>query len=176
VNLLIVDTETTGLDPNKSKLIEVAGVLYNVEEKVVTQTVSTFLPCHENQAEHINHIKAGWTMLHMARVAALDFFFALSECADLIVAHNAPFDRNFLKLANLPDTFHSKPWMCTKDNFHWPCRLERKRLQDVCQAMGVPYVEAHRALNDCRLLVQCFNKVEDLSERIAAWTARRSRF
>ena len=89
--------------------------------------------------------------------------------ADAYVAHNASFDKTFFATAiGSEDIFWIKPWICTKNDFVWPVPLQRNRLQDVCAAMGVPYVEAHRALTDCQFIVDCFNRVPDLQLRIDA--------
>ncbi len=160
-NILIIDLETTGLSPEKDKTIEIGAVLYNIREKVVLQQLGFFLPCEENPVEHINHIKPEWTRLTSAIGQFMDAVIEMMTASDALVAHNAKFDKGFLD--KLFPVYNK--WICTKDDFKWPVQLNRKRLQDVCEAMGVPYVDAHRSLPDCNLLVQCFNKVDDLYER-----------
>ena len=151
INLLIIDTETTGLYPEKGALcIEVGALLYNVTHKKVLQTFSTFLPCDSNPVENINNIKAVWTRCEMAKEMPFRFLNEMASYSHFIVAHNADFDRKFL--ATIPalmgkHLFNTR-WLCTRDGFPWPVSLPRKRLQDVCEAMKVPYVDAHRALTD----------------------------
>lgn len=170
MNLVIVDTETTGLFPEKGALcIEVGALLYNVEHKKVTQTFSTFLPCERNEVEHVNNIKAEWTRCVMAKEMPFRFLNEMASCADFVVAHNAEFDKKFL--LTIPalagkHLFNTK-WVCTKEGFPWPVNLTRRRLQDVCVAMKVPYVDAHRALTDCQFLADCFSKVDDLEDRFS---------
>ena len=167
-NILVVDTETTGLFPDKgAKLIEVGALLFNVQDQVVVQTLSGFLPCEINEAEHINHIKAEWTR-HCNPEWVLDALCEMAYDAEAIVAHNAPFDKGFLQqyIVELHD-FWSLPWICTKSKFQWPVHLARNRLQDVCTAMGVQYKDAHRSLSDCQFLVDCFKLIPDLQARLA---------
>ncbi len=169
LNILIIDTETTGLYPEKGAIcIEIAALLYSVKFKKVLQTFSTFLPCETNDVEHINNIKAEWTRETMAKEMPLRYLNEMAHYADFIVAHSAEFDKKFL--ATIPalkdkHLFQTK-WICTKEHFQWPVALTRKRLRDVCYAMKVPYVDAHRALTDCTFLADCFSKIEDLEERI----------
>lgn len=193
-NILIVDTETTGLSPDKgSKLIEVAAVLFNLEHKAILQTFSTLLPCNENPVEHINNISVGstqakyafrnktqeeilsesWknpgeatTILYDEPITFGDIFIAMNDKADACIAHNAEFDKKFLATQPWGHHLLSNKWICTKANFTWPVPLTRFRQQDICQAMGVEYTNAHRALSDCLLLAQCFQKVDDLQMRI----------
>lgn len=168
-NVLILDTETTGLSPHSphnNKLIEIGALLYNIEYRVVTQTLSGFLPCEINDVEHINHIKAEWTRLCNPDWV-LDALCDMASGADAIVAHNVPFDKMFMETGIAkPHYFWSLPWICTKTDFKWPVPLARNRLQDICEAMGVPYVKAHRSLADCQFIVECFNRVEDLQLRL----------
>lgn len=163
-NILILDTETTGLSAEKDKVIEIAVILYNLQHKSILQSLSTLFPCDENPAEHINGIKAEATKCAMPFAALTARLKSMIQYSQAIVAHNAPFDRAFVKTSSINE-FESVPWICTKEDFNWPVKLPRKRLQDICEAMGVQYVGAHRALQDCLFLVDCFNKIEDLHQR-----------
>jgi DNA polymerase-3 subunit epsilon len=164
MNVLIIDTETTGLDPSKgAKCIEVGALLFNVETKAVIQSLSTLLPCDENPCENINHIAVEWTQAEKPWGAALHFLAFMAEHSKYIIAHNADFDKKFM--ATLPIRI-DRHWICTKNDFRWPVQLYRKRLQDICEAMGVQYTNAHRAINDCGFIAKCFKKVEDLEQRL----------
>ncbi len=165
-NLLILDTETTGLDPSKgAKVIEIGAVLYNIKHKQVIQSLSFFLPCHENPVQNINHIDPEWTQCNPNTHSALTFLQDMAKNCDYVVAHNADFDKRFMRTVINSTEFWEKRWICTKANFRWPVVLPRLRLEDVCNAMKVPYVNAHRAMSDCLLLAQCFTNVSDLESR-----------
>lgn len=193
-NVLILDTETTGLFPDKGdQTIEIAAVLFNVKHKSILQCFSTLLPCEANPAEKINHISVemtqcsypfarhltteeiekAWenpiseaTIKYEEHITFNRILIDMCNAADACVAHNAQFDKGFIK--NLPCGGHllNKKWICTKNNFTWPVRLQRMRLEDICHGMGVPYVNAHRALTDCLLIAMCFQNVEDLEGAI----------
>lgn len=166
-NILIVDCETTGLSPSKGALlIEVGALLYNIEHRIVIQTLAGFLPCITNEVENINHIKPAWTR-HSNPQWLLDSLCHMADGADAIVAHNAQFDESFLREYVHDKDFWTRPWICTKSDFKWPVFLPRNRLQDVCVAMDVKYVEAHRAIADCQFIADCFSKIPDLHERLS---------
>jgi len=193
-NVLIIDTETTGLFPAKGdQIIEVAAVLYNVRLKTILQCFSTLLFCETNPAEKINHISPEATQSKYAFVNRLcseeiidiwenpashttivvedkpTFNYLLTEMANVAqacVAHNAQFDKGFIKQLKCGEHLLNMKWICTKSNFTWPVPLTRFRLEDICTAMGVPYLHAHRAMSDCLLIAQCFNNVDDLEGAI----------
>lgn len=166
-NILILDTETTGLDPSKgAKVIEIGALLFNVKHKQVIQSLSTLLWCDENPVQEINKIDPIWTQCPKEEGAALKFIAHMSTQSSFIVAHNAEFDKKFMDTLALWHPFKDKHWICTKKHFSWPVNLFRMRLQDICEAMQVEYVNAHRALADCNLLSECLKKVDDLGERL----------
>ena len=163
-NILIIDTETTGLSPDKNKMIEIAVILFNLQTKSVLQSFSTLLPCDVNEAYDINRLEAEATRLPMVdRCLYMPILLEMVEVSDVMVAHNAKFDIGFIKRA-MPNLL-VRPVICTKQDFKWPMLLYRMRLEDICNASGVPYINAHRAMADCNLLVECFKKVPDLENR-----------
>ncbi len=165
-NVLIVDTETTGLHPDKGdQLIEIAAVLYNIKHKTILQQFSTLFPCDANPVEHINGISAESTREEYPLEFVNSQLKIMLQSVGAVVAHNAQFDRKFVRELKLPE-FDEMPWICTKADFEWPVNLHRNRLEDVCVSMGVPYIDAHRALNDCRLIAACFDRVVDLAMRL----------
>lgn len=170
MNLLIIDTETSGLSEKTDKCIEIAAILYNVEHKKMLQCVSSLFPCEENPVERINNIKAELTQCKMGHAHPLMFLKDMARNADFIMAHNAQFDKKFLKqFPILDEYFWDTPWLCSKNDFKWPSRPSRLRLQDICESFGIPYTGAHRALSDCLLLAKCLTKVEDLTKRIETY-------
>jgi len=159
-NILILDCETTGLSvAHGAKLIEIAGIVYNVKHKAILQCYSTLFPCTENPAERINHISPMITQLPYCQFTS-DVLLMMSNSVDALVAHNAAFDKQFIE--TIYPLLINRHWICTYRDFQWPISLQKRKLEDLCDALEVPYVHAHRALNDCMFLVKCFNKVENL--------------
>lgn len=164
-NILVIDTETTGLpEQPDAQIIEVGALLFNIHYRTVTQTLSFFVPCLYNPVEKINNISAEWTQLPQGN-KFIEALLSMVEVADCLVAHNAVFDRYFLMKDVNHKIFSNKQWVCTKNDFPWPRVLPRKRLEDVCRSFKIPYVNAHRALTDCQFLIDCFMQLGDLQQR-----------
>ena len=54
--ILILDTETTGLDENKDEVIEIGCILFDISHKCVLSQVSFLFPVNNNEAEYVNGI------------------------------------------------------------------------------------------------------------------------
>ncbi len=178
-----------------SQLIEIAAVLYNLEHKSILQSFASLLPCDTNPVERINNIKAeatrcaypfsgafattnkeqieaAWnnpeecsTLVYIETISLNAILIEMSKAAQVCVAHNAVFDKKFIATLPCGDALLSKRWICTRNDFRWPVHLTSRKLESICEAMNVPYLNAHRALADCLLLAQCFERVEDLVQR-----------
>lgn len=162
--ILIVDTETTGLDPSTGKLVEIGAVLFDVRRRAVLSQVSTLLPVDENPVERINRIAADTAQATPIEVIqqARELVRALASHANAFVAHNADFDSKWLP--GLGD----KPWICTMDDVRWP-KVSRARQSVVGLALDyeVPVWAAHRALTDCTYLVQVMQREPELERLLA---------
>jgi DNA polymerase-3 subunit epsilon len=163
--ILIVDVETTGLDPATCDLIEVGAVLFDVQRRSVLSQVSTLLPVLQNPVERINRISAEVASAtpHAVIREAKELVKALATHADAYVAHNAEFDSKWLP--GLGD----KPWICTMQDVRWP-RVSKAHPSVVSLALdyGVPVWAAHRALTDCTYLAQVMEREPELERLLAA--------
>ncbi len=168
-HLLILDTETTGLDPERDHCIEVGAVLFHVPSRAVLSQLSLLLPCQSNPAKAINGIDAAVSRLEQPWQAGLIYFQELVASADAMVAHNAAFDRAWFGRGHLPGI--EKPWICSMDDLRWPseCRLKTTpSVRDLALAYGIPVWAAHRALTDCIYLAQVFERCEALESLLLA--------
>jgi DNA polymerase-3 subunit epsilon len=156
MNLLILDTETTGLPP-EGQLIEVAAILYSVEHRAILQQISTLLPVQANPQFGLNGISA--ELSQEVPIDAHTWFESwwMGE-ADYAIAFNASFDKQFLPSIDLP-------WLCALEDFDYK-PYKRQSLVQLAVAHHVPICNAHRALDDCRLLAEIFSRREDLEEMI----------
>ncbi len=161
--LLILDTETTGLTPERHQCIEVGAILFDVASRSVLSQLSFLLPCERNPAEMVNGIAAAVTRIDQPVETALRLFEDLVASADAVVAHNAAFDRQWFGIGGLPAI--ERPWICSMEDIRWP---EERRLRttpsvrDLALSYGVPVWAAHRALTDCIYLAQVFERCTDL--------------
>ena len=167
--LLILDTETTGLDPGAHRCIEVGALLFSVPHRAVLSQISFLLPCERNEARSVNGIDPAATRQAQALPQALACFEALLEAADVVLAHNAAFDRQWFGRGDLP-AIH-KPWLCSMEDLRWPAELGLRAtpsVRDLALAHGVPVWAAHRALTDCTYLAQVFERCADLEDLLHA--------
>jgi DNA polymerase III subunit epsilon len=157
--VLIVDVETTGLEPGDAKLVEVGAVLFDVPQRAVLSQVSTLLPVDENPVERINGIRAEmtWGVADAVLKQAKELVRTLSVHADAYVAHNAAFDSKWL-----PE-LTARPWICTMEDVRWPrAKKGHPSVMSLALDYGVPVWAAHRALTDCTYLAQVMEREPDL--------------
>ncbi|WP_233128457.1 MULTISPECIES: 3'-5' exonuclease [Synechococcales] len=167
--LLILDTETTGLEPSSAECIEVGAVLFHVPQRAVLSQVSFLLPAQVNPAEAVNGIAAAVTQLPQPWQAGLQHFEAMLGAADAVLAHNAAFDAQWFGRGPLPPI--NKAWICSMDDIRWPAERHLRpapSVRDLALAYGVPVWAAHRALTDCIYLVQVFERCTNLEELLVA--------
>ena len=154
--VLLLDTETTGLDHARDKIIELALLRVDVD-------TTTGLPVGElavydgledpgvpisKEIETITGISNDMVrgqQLDLARVAAM-----LAD-ADLVIAHNAGFDRPFCE-ARIP-AFAQLPWGCSFADIDWKKEGRGSaKLEYLALELGWFY-DAHRAEVDCHALL-----------------------
>lgn len=156
VRVLVLDTETTGLDHSQDKIIELALLQVNVD-------LATGLPVGEvavydgledpgvpisKEIEAITGITSAMVAGHSldeARIARL------LEGVDLVIAHNAAFDRPFCE-ARIP-AFAQLPWGCSFADIDWKKEGQSSaKLEYLALGKGWFY-DAHRAEVDCHALL-----------------------
>jgi DNA polymerase III subunit epsilon len=166
---LIVDVETTGLDPNTDLRTEVGAILYSLTSASSLVEFSAITTCQQTnpEAERLTGITQAMITeadtVHdiIERETGSRFLShmvaALAETADVVVAHNAEFDKQWLQLETC-----DLPWLCTLEDFRFPGVTPGQSLTSLALALGVPVVSAHRALTDCRLISSIFTRCSEL--------------
>lgn len=158
---LIVDTETTGVDPEKDKIIEVGAVLYSVTHATTIAQVSLLVPTADgkNPAQSINEISEDILVDTMSdiglRNVADEYIQSMADAADVFIAQKASFDKAFLSKVN--DRWTDKPWLCTKEDFAFKKGRPGDSLINLALAHGIGVSSAHRALTDCQLIARIFD-------------------
>ena len=161
--ILILDTETTGLDENKDEVIEIGCILFHVSTKSVLSELSFLLPVSNNEAEHVNGISAEVTNIGQPWDDGLNFFLKLVDCSDFIVAHNVEFDRKWFGKGRLPKL--QKNWICSLEDINWSFQKSlktRPSVTDLALSFSIPVWSLHRALSDCFYISEVFKKCENL--------------
>lgn len=151
----ILDTETTGRDPETDKIIELGLVIvaYSRSTGALLSVVDTFnaledpgMPIPEDAAR-INGITD-------AMVAGLriddDLVQQMISDVDFVIAHNAGFDRAFCE-KRFP-FFKGKPWACSVSQIDWEAEgISSAKLEFIAYRLGF-FFSAHRAEMDCLAL------------------------
>jgi len=154
---LILDTETTGLDPQVDEVIELGMVLFEYAPLtgIVYRVVGTFDELRD-PGRHIpaeitsmTHITDDMVRGRAIDVAAVEAFVAR---ATVIIAHNAAFDRPFVE--KQWSVFATKPWGCSMTQVHWRDEGVATQKQELIALCLGFFYDAHRAENDCRALLR----------------------
>lgn len=170
--ILILDTETSGIDPAEHHVLEIAAILYSMEHQCVLQQISTLIPGSraDNPAQFVNNIPIAAvndTPQELAHYLCQTINY-WGEITEYVVAHNAPFDRQWFKDHPIFAALHDQPWLCTCFDFTWPQQHKQgQKLIDLALAHGIGVSSAHRALTDCQLIAALFDRMEDLPGLIA---------
>jgi DNA polymerase III subunit epsilon len=152
----VVDVETTGINPDHDKIIELgiclfeygrqSGRIYKVlgswewfedpgisipaEIRKITGITDDMVAGHSIDDPAVNDL--------LSRVV-------------LVIAHNADFDRRFLE-RRLPG-FSTKHWACSRSDIDWKAEgIRSSALEFVAYSWGF-FHDGHRAASDCRATV-----------------------
>lgn len=155
VRIAIIDCETTGLDMAQDKVIDVGVLLLEVEPRTgrLLRVLGNWTGLEDPGFEIAQHISAltGITAEMVAGHAfdeqsLLEFLVG----TDLVIAHNASFDRCFLE-ARFP-WFERFAWACSHKLIRWDHEgIGSSKLEFIAFKAGFFY-DGHRALVDCHAL------------------------
>jgi len=167
--LVVVDVETTGIDPKMADLLEIAAV--KVKGGKVTDTWSTFVNPGRPIVGHQIHGLTDKDVKGASKPAdAVREFLAFAGDATLI-GHNVGFDLTFLEEAH-GDGFRFEPGryldtlVIAREAF--PGVPESFKLPDLARFLGVEVQASHRALPDAEATAAVLLKLgEDLAPRLA---------
>jgi DNA polymerase-3 subunit epsilon len=148
---LFLDVETTGLDPSRDEIIELAMVpfTYSLDGRIfeIRDAFQTFrdpgrsIPPEVTAMTGITDEMVAGQIIDPAEVVAV------ASGAALVVAHNAAFDRRFAE--RLSEMFATKPWACSMTQIDWGVEgYEGTKLAYLTMGAGFFY-ERHRAKHDC---------------------------
>ncbi|MGI9452219.1 MAG: 3'-5' exonuclease [Geminicoccaceae bacterium] len=152
---LIVDVETTGLDPDHHKIIELAMLPFHFSPAGTIYDVLPGYAGFEDPGEPIPSDIVDLTGITDAKVRGQ----TLDESAvtnlvgscSLVIAHNAGFDRRFLE-RRFP-LFIDTPWACSFSQLPWSEEgLASRKLDYILGHLGF-FFDDHRALADCQAVL-----------------------
>lgn len=153
---LFVDVETTGLDPVRHEIIELAMVPFTYALDGRIFEVGDAFQRLRQPAEPIPPEISAITGIDDTMVAgqAIDpgEVAAFAAPAALVIAHNAAFDRRFLE--PFFPLFARKPWACSMSQIDWAAEgHEGLKLAYLAAGAGFFY-DRHRAENDCLAAIE----------------------
>lgn len=162
---VVVDLETTGLNPSENEIIEIGAL--KIKDNNIVDRFSTMI-------KPTKHISSGITKLtgitnEMCSTAPLITeilpFFLKFIGDTFIVGHNVGFDMRFLKTACTNCGLKLENY-CV-DTLQMARRLipemKSHKLSDLCQHFSINNDSAHRALSDCHATFECFIKLDSLN-------------
>jgi DNA polymerase III subunit epsilon len=164
---VILDTETTGLNHRKDEIIEIGIIAFTFDRAGVIGDItgvygglrqpSGAIPAEITRLTGITDEMVAGETIDMQAVEAL------IAPADLIIAHNAGFDRPFCEAFS--PIFTRKAWACSNAEIGWSGRgYEGTKLGYLIGQAGF-FHDGHRAVDDCFALLEVLDRQREGDER-----------
>lgn len=158
---IVVDTETTGLQPGLDHIIELAAVKV-VNGEVVDEWHSmvnpgVYIPMESTQISGIT----SEMVMEAPQFKDLSSSFVTFMAEGVFVAHSVDFDRDFVNihLSKVGLSILPNPYLCTfKLAKQVHPNLNRYGLSNLAEVFGIELPQAHRALHDARATAQLLIK------------------
>jgi len=155
VSFAVVDCETTGVNPETDRILQVAAIIVNGEGEVVDQFDTVVRPespeSYTHGAEHIHGISKEQVENGMPLREALEKLWTISS-GNVFTAHNARFDIGFLHaeservgLSNRIETHVDTLALARKTDAE---KTRRHTLDALCEHYGIEREKAHDAKAD----------------------------
>lgn len=153
---VLIDTETTGLDHATDQVIEVGAVAFTYsDDGVLGDVVGVFSGLQQPSIQipaEITRITGITNEMVQGQSLDLEALKHMVEPADLIIAHNARFDRPFCE--KLSPVFVTKAWACSVAEIQWAAfGFEGSKLGYLVGQAGL-FHNGHRATDDCHALLE----------------------
>jgi DNA polymerase-3 subunit epsilon len=173
ITVAILDTETTGMNPAKDKIIELGIVFVEVcpqtgqafrVTKVFNELEDPGMPIPE-ESTRVHHITD--EMVAGKHIDDTEVESLISSVS-LVVAHNAGFDRAFVE-TRFP-IFANKAWACSFRQIPWSEEgISSGKLEFLAYNCGFHFT-GHRASTDCHALLEVLQRPLPTSGNLAMLT------
>lgn len=164
-NVLVLDTETSGLEPKTDRILELAATVFSVEHKCPVLSFSTLIADARvvNLAERVNRIPSGALPKGRSEKDAVHAVLLYASACDAFVAHGAAFDEWFMResVARTGLMWPTIPWVDSMSDVEWPEGKRGESLVATALAHGVGVANAHRAMADVDTLVRLMQRVSE---------------
>jgi DNA polymerase III subunit epsilon len=166
---LFLDVETTGLDPTNDEIIQLAMVrfTYSLDGKIcdVSEPFDRLRQPSKPIPPEITALTGLTDASVLGRQIDQDEVSAFAAKADLVIAHNAAFDRQFIE--KLFPLFVLKPWACSMDDVDWRDEgFESTKLAYLAMEFGFFY-DRHNAVDDCLAAIEILDQSLPKSGKLA---------
>lgn len=153
---ILLDVETTGLDPVRDEVIELAMVKFDYRPDGTIVRVSDAFTAFQEPSKPIPREIVDLTGITDETVAGHHIdeaaVAAFAEDAVIVIAHNANFDRKFAE--RYWSLFQHKAWGCSATEVDWRKQgFDGSRLGYLLAGAGF-FHHAHRAIDDCHALLE----------------------
>lgn len=153
---VILDTETTGLDHRTDEIIEIGVIAFTFDDQGTIGDVTGIYGGLRQPGvaipEEITRLTGITDDMVAGQAIDIDRLTSLVTDADLIIAHNAGFDRPFCE--TFSPIFRDKAWACSVKEIDWPARgFEGTKLGYLIGQSGY-FHDGHRAVDDCFALLE----------------------
>ena len=164
---IIVDLETTGIDPESDKIIEIGIIEFAVSGDCDKPAITNMYGAVEDPGEPLTDDIKRITGLddYMLKGQSIDWGLVreIFERSSIVIAHNMEFDRSFL--LRRQELLGLNPhWACSMKHIDWAKHgFKTRALNYLAADHGFVNSFAHRALFDCattfRLLEPYFEEL-----------------
>ena len=162
---ITIDIETTGLDPEKDEILEIAAIKYieNNEAEVFSRAVKVQKPLTKEISE-LTGITDDFLLKN-----GMDIETALKDFWDFVgraklVGYNISFDMSFLRNASIEHKIKMQANKCI-DILQLARRkvkgTKNYKMSTVASTLGIEMVQKHRAESDCRLAFEIYRKLNE---------------
>lgn len=153
---ILFDVETTGLDTTSDEVIELGMIKFSyLQSGEVISVLDTFSSLNDPKRpipEEATKVHGITNEMVAGQSIDSDLVETFASDAAIVIAHNANFDRRFAE--RYWSTFVTKPWACSVSDISWRDHgFEGSRLGYLLAGVGM-FHDAHRAVDDCRALLE----------------------
>ncbi|MFK4617267.1 DNA polymerase-3 subunit epsilon [Bradyrhizobium diazoefficiens] len=153
---ILLDVETTGLNTAQDEIIELAMVKFDYlpNDRIarITDVFSSFNEPQNPIPVEITELTGITDEMVLGHQIDPNAVSAFASDAVIIVAHNANFDRKFAE--RYWPLFERKSWACSATEIEWRRHgFDGSRLGYLLAGIGL-FHQAHRAIDDCRALIE----------------------